>query len=341
MTARNTKKTRDRRDEAADTQQSFTDVGDGLTTVMNTPPVKHPVDKSSFTVHKGALAGVKEPPAVTPQATVAVPFVKWVGGKRSLINVIKPLLPARFNNYYESFAGGGALFYAILDRITTAYLSDNNLDLVITYQVIKENPAPLIARLTELAAGHDEGQYYAVRNEVPTEPVEVAARFIYLNKTCFNGLYRVNKSGKFNVPMGEYKNPGIVQEENLMACHRALQKAEITYHDYREIDPKPKRGDFAYFDSPYHPTADDSFTAYTKENFTEKNQRELRDYAVGLHRRGVKVMLSNSKTRFIEDLYTGDGMNRIFTLHTVQAPRSVNCKPGARGAVDEYLITSY
>lgn len=339
MTARNTKK---KRDEAADeTQQPFMDFGEAIKTMLETSPVKNPVDKSSFTVHRGALADVEEPPAVTPQEAVAVPFVKWVGGKRSLINVIKPLLPAQFNNYYESFVGGGALFYAIHDRITRAYLSDNNLALVITYQVIKADPTRLIARLKELAAGHDEDQYYAVRDETPTDPVEVAARFIYLNKTCFNGLYRVNKSGKFNVPMGEYKNPGIVQEENLMACHRALQKAVITYHDYQEVDPKPRRGDFAYFDSPYHPTADDSFTAYTKENFTERNQRELRDYAVKLHKRGVKVMLSNSKTRLIEDLYSADGMDRIFNLHPVQAPRSINCKPGARGAVDEYLITNY
>ena len=339
MTARNTKKTRD--EAADDTQQPSIDFGNASMAMLNTPPVKNAVDKASFTVHRGALADVEAPPVLTPQELIAVPFVKWVGGKRSLINVIKPLLPAQFNNYFESFVGGGALFYAILDRITKAYLSDNNLDLVITYQVIRDNPAPLIARLKELAAGHNEGQYYAVRDEAPTDPIEVAARFIYLNKTCFNGLYRVNKSGKFNVPMGEYKNPGIVQEENLLACHKALHKATITYHDYREVDPKPARRDFAYFDSPYHPTADDSFTAYTKENFTERNQRELRDYAVELHKRGVYVMLSNSKTRLIEDLYSADGMDRIFTIHTVQAPRTVNCKPGARGAVDEYLITNY
>jgi DNA adenine methylase len=342
MTARNTGKTRDRRDEAAgDSQQTPMDFGDAVTTMLDTPPVKNPSDKSSFTLHRGALAEVEEPAPASPQGLVAVPFVKWVGGKRSLINVIKPLLPARFNRYFENFVGGGALFYAVIDRITEAFLSDNNLDLVITYQVIKENPAPLIARLKELAAGHDDTQYYAVRDEVPTGPVEVAARFIYLNKTCFNGLWRVNKSGKFNVPMGDYKNPGIVQEDNLLACHRALRKATITYHDYRDVDPKPARGDFAYFDSPYHPTAEDSFTAYTKENFTERNQHELRDYAVELHKRGVYVMLSNSKTRLIKDLYAGDGMDKFFTLHTVQAPRSVNCKPNARGAVDEYLITNY
>jgi DNA adenine methylase len=342
MTARNTKKTHDRRDEAAnETQQPLIDFGDGIKTMLETPPSKNPADKSSFIVHKGALADMPEPQAAEAQERDAQPFVKWAGGKRSLLNSIRPLLPAEFKNYYESFVGGGALFYAIIDRITQAYLSDNNLDLVIAYQVIKKDPTHLIARLKELAAGHSPEQFTRVRAEEPTEPIEVAARFIYLNKTCFNGLWRVNKAGKFNVPIGDYKNPNIVNEENLMACHKALQKAEITFHDYRAVAPKPKRGDFAYLDSPYHPTADDSFTAYTKENFTEKNQRELRDYAVELHRRGVKVMLSNSKTKFIEDLYAANGMDRIFRLHNVQAPRTVNCKPGARGAVDEYLITNY
>ena len=257
------------------------------------------------------------------------------------MNFIKPLLPAEMKNYYENFVGGGALFFAISELVKHAYLSDNNLDLVITYQVIKADPTHLIARLKELAAGHSEKQYYRVRAEEPTDPVEVAARFIYLNKTCFNGLFRVNKSGKFNVPIGDYKNPNIVNEENLMACHKALQKATITYHPYNEVEPKPKRGDFVYLDPPYHPTADDSFTAYTKESFSEQDQSNLRDYAAELHRRGVKVMLSNSKTKFIERLYSENGLDRVFKLATVQAPRTVNCKPNARGAVDEYLIINY
>lgn len=271
---------------------------------------------------------------------LAQPFVKWAGGKRSLLNAIEPLLPSKFNNYYEPFVGGGALFFALANRITKAYLSDNNLDLVITYQVIKKDPMPLIKQLKELKAGHSREQYYRVRDEEPSKDnfVELAARFIYLNKTCFNGLWRVNKSGKFNVPIGDYKNPNIADEVNLMACHHALQNATITYHDYRMVDPRPQRGDFCYFDPPYHPTNDDSFTAYTKENFTERNQKELRDFALELHRAGVYVMLSNSKTKLIKDLY---GDRRVFHLHPVQAPRTVNCKGGGRGAVDEYLITTY
>ncbi len=340
MTTAAKKKERAEREAERDPLQPTIDFGDAINIMLNTPPIKNPVDRASFTVHKGALADapeVKEPEKSSE--AIAQPFVKWVGGKRSLMNSIKSHLPERFESYYEIFVGGGAVFYALVELglITHAYLSDNNLDLVITYQVIKEDPTRLLARLKELAAEHSEEQFYRVRAEEPTAPIEVAARFLYLNKTCFNGLYRVNKSGKFNVPIGDYKNPNIIAEENIMACHRALQNATITYHDYRLIEPRPQAGDFVYIDSPYHPTADDSFTAYTKENFTEQNQSELRDFALELHRAGVRVMLSNSKTKLIKSLYS----DPAFHLHTVQAPRTVNCKPNARGAVDEYLITNY
>jgi DNA adenine methylase len=272
---------------------------------------------------------------------VAQPFIKWAGGKRNLLSAIKPLLPAEFKNYFESFVGGGALFYAIVDRLNHAYLSDNNLDLVIAYSEIQKDPTGLIVRLKELASKHSAEQYYLVRQAEYKDPVDVAARFIYLNKTCFNGLYRVNKMGKFNVPIGDYKNPNIVNKDNLLACHKALQKATITYHEYDKINPMPQKGDFCYFDPPYHPTTDVSFTAYTKEKFSEQDQNNLRDFALRLHKRGVKVMLSNSKTRFIKSLYQDKGMDKVFHLHLVQAPRTVNCKPNQRGAIEEYLITNY
>jgi DNA adenine methylase len=341
MTAKQTKKKQAEREAERDPQQPFMDFGDATNNMLNTPPVKKPVDKASFIVHKGALAEVQEPLIEDAVETTAQPFVKWAGGKRNLLNSIRPLLPTEFKNYHEIFVGGGALFFALIDRITQAYLSDNNLDLVVTYQEIKKDPTKLIARLKEYAEGHSYKQFQRVRDEAPQDPVEMAARFIYLNKTCFNGLWRVNKSGKFNVPMGDYAKPKIVDEENLMACNRALQKATITCHDYREIDPRPQKGDFCYIDSPYQPTADDSFTAYTKENFTEKNQSELRDFVVELHRAGVLLMLSNSKTKHIKNLYSEKGLDKFFRFHTVQAPRTVNCKPNNRGAVDEYLITNY
>lgn len=340
MAAKSTHRKREEGDSPAK-QRPLIDLGEGAKT-RAVSPVRKIVDSVSFTVYKGALSDAPQSLKKDAKPPIAQPFVKWAGGKRNLMNSIKPLLPETFNNYYEGFVGGGALFFAIIDRITNAYLSDNNLDLVVTYQEIKKDPTLLIERLRRYDDGHSPDQYQRVREAAtPQDPVEMAARFIYLNKTCFNGLWRVNKSGKFNVPMGDYKNPKIVDEENLMACHKALQKATIEFHPYQRIDPRPRAGDFCYFDPPYQPTTEDSFTAYTKENFTERNQSELRDFAVDLHRAGVKVMLSNSKTKFIENLYSAKGLDKIFRLHIVRAPRTVNCKPNARGAVDEYLITNY
>jgi DNA adenine methylase len=269
-------------------------------------------------------------------AAVATPFVKWVGGKRVLLPAIRKYAPDEFNNYHEGFVGGGAVFFAIGSKAKKAHLSDRNFDLVICYQVIKEDPTHLIARLKEHADAHDQDYYYEVRASEPKDPVEVAARFIYLNKTCFNGLYRVNKSGKFNVPIGSYKNPNIIQEENVLACHAALKNATIRVGDFATM-VKPKEGDFCYFDPPYDPTTDASFTEYTHDSFTEHDQVRLRDFILKLHKAGTYIMLSNSKTKFIESLYS----SKIFKKYTVRAPRTVNCKADARGAVDEILITNY
>lgn len=263
------------------------------------------------------------------------PFVKWVGGKRSLLEEIHKHLPEKLNNYFEPFVGGGAVFFSIWDRIDHATLLDGNFELVITYTSIKKEPLELIKKLDQYAAKHSEEYFYAVRKKMPKNPLDIAARFIYLNKTCFNGLYRVNASGNFNSPIGKYANPDIVQRENILACHNALQKADILYGDFSKI--KPQKGDFVYFDPPYHPTDEASFTSYTKENFTEKDQVRLRDFCAGLHRSGVFVMLSNSKTKLIEDIYRA----KYFRQNIVMAPRFVNCKPGERGKVQELLITNY
>lgn len=329
-----TKDTPDRRDKSDDSGDlsPAIDFGDAINIMLNTPPLKT-TERPLFTVHQGAADETVEVKTDTEQ--VAQPFVKWVGGKRSLLNAIKPLLPPKFGEYYEPFVGGGALFFTVADRAQHAYLSDRNFELVLTYQAIKQDPDKLIERLKTYAASHGEEAYYKVRAEEYTDPIEVAARFLYLNKTCYNGLYRVNKSGKFNVPIGNYKNPNIIQEDNIRACHNLLEKATILYRDYKTI--QPKAGDFVYFDPPYHPTDDLSFKEYTKENFSEQDQHDLRDFALKLTKAGVYVMLSNSKTKFIEDLYK----NKAFTQHAVQAPRFVNCKPNARGMVDELLITNY
>ena len=267
--------------------------------------------------------------------TKAKPFIKWAGGKRNLIEKISPYFPSKFNCYYEPFLGGGAVYFSIENLIQHAVLSDNNSELIITYQVIKNEPDRLIKKLKKLASNHSKEQYYLIRAKNPKNNLEVAARFLYLNKTCYNGLYRVNSLGKFNVPIGKYKEPNIVQEERILTCHKILEKAEIVCNDFEKI--KPKKRDFVYLDPPYHPIDETSFTKYTKDNFTKKDQLRLAKLIKKLSKEGVYVMLSNSKTKFIEELYP----KKYFKHKIVYAPRFVNCKPDKRGNIEELLITNY
>lgn len=271
-----------------------------------------------------------------PITRTASPFVKWVGGKRSLISELVSHLPPKFNDYYEPFVGGGALFFETHLLSSAAFLSDSNLELVLTFKAVQKNPKDLIAKLKEHTSKDSDAYYYRIRAQHNLQdPIEIAARLIYLNKTCFNGLYRVNRKGEFNVPRGTYTNPNIAQEENIMACNRALQRAQIEYREFDTI--KPKKGDLVYCDPPYHPSDSGNFTKYTKLDFSEKDQERLRDFALKLHKEGVLVMLSNSDTKFIRALYGSS----VWHIHTVQAPRLVNCKAGNRGAVNELLMTNY
>lgn len=266
----------------------------------------------------------------------AYPFVKWAGGKRAILKELLSRLPKNFNNYYEVFVGGGALYFEIYKHLKHAYLSDNNLDLALTYNVIKKDPEPLITLLKSYTKKHSDEYYYKIRDKhLLQDPVEISARFIYLNRTCYNGLYRTNKKGEFNVPVGRYINPDIVREDNLRACHKALKHATIEFRDFETVTPE--KNDFVYIDPPYHPTNEQSFTKYTKSDFTEKDQVRLRDYILELHKKGVKVMISNSKTGFIENLFN----NKVFNINIVNAPRNVNCKSDKRKPVEEYLITNY
>jgi DNA adenine methylase len=205
-----------------------------------------------------------------------------------------------------------------------------------SYNAIKNEPYALIQKLKYHAVRHSEEYYHTLRSKQPSDLVDIAARFLYLNKTCFNELYRVNSKWIFNTLMGRYNNPNIVQQENIVACHHVLQNADVFFGDFT-IAITPKTGDFVYFDPPYHPTDELSFTKYVKQNFTEKDQIRLRDFIVNLHKRGVYIMLSNSKTKFIEDIYHAS----YFRHHIVRAPRFVNCKPNGRGEVKELLITNY
>jgi DNA adenine methylase len=262
------------------------------------------------------------------------PFIKWVGGKRNIINHLIKELPKNIKNYYEPFAGGAALFYELHDKVNYSFLSDLNIDLIVAYQVIKNNTEKLIALLKQHKELHCQEYFYKVRSmQNIEEPVENTARFIYLLKTCFNGLYRVNKDGNFNTPIGSYKNPNIVDECNLKLVSKALKNADIKYQDFRKITPQ--KGDFIYFDPPYHQLNNNSFVGYLSGGFMEKDQIKLRDFAIELDREDIKFMISNSDTEFIHSIY------KNFKIKNVAAPRFINCKSDKRHSILETLITNY
>lgn len=272
-----------------------------------------------------------------PDPVLARPLIKWAGGKASLLPEILSRLPEKINTYYEPFLGGGAVFFALAaeKRFDRAVLLDVNADLITTYSAVANDLENVIRRLKHYAKGHCEMQFYAVRKLDPKKlnPAERAARFIYLNKTCFNGLYRVNKKGEFNVPFGSYKNPMICDEENLQAVSSVLSKVTIAAHDFGAVS-LARRGDAVYCDPPYAPLSETSnFTSYTAGGFGAQEQTRLRDFAKKLDAQGVRVLLSNSDTPFVREIYKG------FRIEEVRARRSINSKGGKRGEVGELLIS--
>ena len=272
------------------------------------------------------------------------PFVKWVGGKRQLLaqfRLMNLYPPEKFNpksgKYFEPFVGGGAVFFDLLPE--TAYLSDLNNELVITYNVIKNDVENLIKSLKKHKL--DKEYFLKIRAQNPEKlsNLNTASRFIYLNRTCFNGMYRVNSKGGFNVPFGKYENPLICDEVNLRKVSKALKNVEIKKQDYKEVLKKAKKGDFVYFDPPYYPISKTaSFTSYTSESFLDKEQIELRDTFLELHKRGCFVMLSNSDTPFINKIYSEPKGLRITK---VQAGRAINSDASKRGKITEVLVTNY
>ncbi len=273
-----------------------------------------------------------------PADPAATPFVKTVGGKRQLLPELRRHVPESFGRYFEPFVGGGALFFDLVaaGRPGPAWLSDTNRDLAIAYGVVKSDVDALVEALRAHAESHARypgPYYYAVRADAPVDRVAVAARAIYLNKTCFNGLHRVNRAGKFNVPMGRYVNPAICDEPNLRAVSMALQRAEVHAVDFQSA-AVAEEGDFVYFDPPYWPaSATSHFTGYTADGFTAADQQRLRDVALAMKRRGVRVLLSNADVPPVRALYA-DG----FECRRVDARRNVNSKPGKRGVVGELLF---
>lgn len=273
------------------------------------------------------------------------PFLKWAGGKTKLLEQYKNFIPRQFETYYEPFLGGGAVFFYLAVRSDTpAVLTDINPHLIEVYQCVKSKVELLIEGLEEHQRRHDlndskdKHYYYDVRSSSYDNDIDRAARLIYLNRTCFNGLYRENSNGEFNVPLGDYKNPKICQPELLRSASKALQKAEIEVRDFEKVLNHAKSGDFVYFDPPYHPLNSTSyFTAYSRESFSEDDQKRLKETFVKLAKKGVKVMLSNSDCEFIENLYKDQG----FEIHKISAPRTINSNTKKRGRIGELLITSY
>ncbi len=271
------------------------------------------------------------------KSTLPRPFLKWAGGKSKLIKQYLDHLPSEntYKNYYEPFLGGGAIFFHI--QPSNAILTDINAELITTYRCVRDNIQELISLLKEHESKHSRDYYYSVRANLVKTDLEKAARLIYLNKTCFNGLYRVNSQGKFNVPLGKYKNPNICPEDLLIAASKALYQAEIKSANFTEIlNHATSSADFVYFDPPYYPISETSyFTSYTNYSFQENQQIQLRDIFLTLSERGVKVMLSNSDCEFIRQLYSG------FNIQTISAARSINSNAKKRGKINEILVTSY
>jgi DNA adenine methylase len=293
---------------------------------------------------------------VAEKRRLAKPFLKWAGGKTQLITEIERRLPAglkagEINTYVEPFVGGGAVFFYVAQnhpQFERLFLFDINKDVVNCYNAVKNDTDMLIGELRGLERRFlkaDETArkklYYRIRDEFNQD--RSPAKLIFLNKTCYNGLYRVNRSNEFNVPFGNYKNPTICDEENLWAVSTTLQSAEVITTDFEESEPYINKNCFVYFDPPYKPISQTAgFTSYTKEDFTQNDQIRLAKFCKHIDRKGAKFLLSNSDPKnenpndhFFEEHYKG------FTIERVKATRAINCKASGRGEIDELIITNY
>ena len=269
------------------------------------------------------------------------PFLKWVGGKGQLLGTLvdRIAVAGQFRGYHEPFVGGGALFFELTRqraRRNGAALSDANPHLIEVWQAVRSDVGPLIDALAVLKSRHDKDHYYAVRADVPSTPLERAARVIYLNKTCFNGLYRENRRGGFNVPFGRYTDPPILDEENLRACSAALKNVDIRCQDFVAAAARVRPHDLVYFDPPYVPVSRTSvFTQYRRGGFGEADQRRLADTFRDLADRGSRVLLSNSWAPLVHECY-GE-----FAPLEVSASRNVNSRADRRGRVSEALVDNF
>ncbi len=269
------------------------------------------------------------------------PFLKWAGGKSRLLAQFEPLFPNDIQQFCEPFVGSGAVFFHLQRNAVApfdALLSDENDELINCYRIVREAPEELIAQLAEHDAQHGDEYFYATRSQRPgkLDPTTRAARTIYLNKTCFNGLYRVNKRGEFNVPMGRYRSPRILDRENLLAVSQTLQNVALEVNDFRSLPEKVQTGEFIYFDPPYNPVSKTAnFTSYTAHEFNDNDQRELAAVYRRLDRLGCQLMLSNSDTSLVRELYTH------FRIAEVFVGRAINSRAERRGKVRELVVLNY
>ncbi|VQJ36672.1 modification methylase [Streptococcus pneumoniae] len=280
---------------------------------------------------------IKEIKKVTLQ-----PFTKWTGGKRQLLPVIRQLLPKTYNRYFEPFVGGGALFFDLAPK--DAVINDFNAELINCYQQIKDNPQELIEILKVHQEYNSKEYYLDLRSADRDERIDMmsevqrAARILYMLRVNFNGLYRVNSKNQFNVPYGRYKNPKIVDEELISAISVYLNnnQLEIKVGDFEKAIVDVRTGDFVYFDPPYIPLSETSaFTSYTHEGFSFADQVRLRDAFKRLSDTGAYVMLSNSSSALVEELY------KDFNIHYVEATRTNGAKSSSRGKISEIIVTNY
>lgn len=259
----------------------------------------------------------------------AKPFVKWVGGKRSVLNELLYRVPKKFTSYNECFVGGGALFFALKPR--KANLSDINPHLMQSYQALRDNVESVIAELKRHKKLHNKSHFLKIRKLLSSEidAVKLAAHLIYLNKTCYNGLYRVNKAGEFNAPLGSYENPSILDEENLRKVSETLQGVAIKEASFENI--KVQKNAFYYLDPPYH----QAYNSYSAWRFDEEEHEKLAEKCHEIDNNGGYFLLSNSNTDFVRDIY------RDFITDEIMAGRYVSCKSNQRGRQRELLIRNY
>ena len=272
------------------------------------------------------------------------PFVKWAGGKRQLMSELEKNFPIKFGTYLEPFLGGGAVMFDLLAKNSNlkCNVSDLNSDLVLAYVTIRDRLGRLIESLENHSKNYHKdstGYYYEVRKQEPKNQIEKVSRLLFLNKTCFNGLYRVNSKGKFNVPLGRYTNPNIVNKENLETVSKALQseKIKISCRDFESVISDAKKGDFVYFDPPYQPVSDTAnFTSYTHRDFTEDDLERLADLANQLNSKGCKVILSNSNSKTVKKLFSSE-----WKIKEIKANRAINSNSQKRTGHKEIIIRNY